>query len=85
MLRRCDGKAVMSRSSSHTVPPSAVSRPAITAQQGALPDARRAEQRDHLAGGDLQRDPIEHGAVAEPNGDLTCREHRALPAVRPHR
>ena len=40
-------------------------------QQRALAGAGRAEHRDDLAGVDVQRQPVEHGALAEADDDVT--------------
>jgi predicted Abi (CAAX) family protease len=60
-------------------------QPCDHAQQRALAHTRRAEQRDHFAGGHLQRHPVEHRAIAEAHHQITNCEHRGLLAARQRR
>ena len=84
MLRRCEGSEVMSRPSSQHA--ARCRRPAARRSRAAACSCRLRdgpEQRHHLAGRRPCIDSrVEHGALAEAHGDVTHREHRALPAAR---
>ncbi len=65
MSRLCTGRSVMSRPATWTRPESGSSKPAIMRSDVVLPQPDRAQQGEELAGGDVERDPVDgqHAAV----------------------